>query len=310
MRTDFTVPSADGVHQLAACHWARGGPKAVILIVHGIKEYLGRYELLAEGLMKRGFKVYGYEQLGHGRTAGADGLGFFAKKDGHRLLIEDVRAMAARARRNNPGLPLIVFGHSLGSVITRAFLAAYGGEVDGAVLSGTLGPDPLTRLNIAVCRIVSAVRGPAHRSSLMEDMAFGGYNKRIANPRTKSDWLTRDEAFVDKFLGDPLFDYQFTTGGFADAAKLLHGVSSPKWARKIPAGLPLLFTAGGEDPCGGYGKGVETVVQWMRKAGHGQVTHKTYPGARHELHNELGREGFYDDIAAWISSLQGVKGTP
>jgi len=311
-RTDFTVPSTDGVHQLAACHWACENPAAVLLIVHGIKEHMGRYALMAEGFTKRGFAVYGYEQLGHGRTADPeDGLGFIAKKNGHVLLVEDVRVMVAEVRKRSTGLPLILFGHSMGSMVTRAFLAKYGREVDAAVVTGTLGPDPLSIFSMAACRAVSGLRGAAYRSSLIENLAFGPYNRRIQTPRTKSDWLTRDETVVDRFLDDPLFTYRFTAGGFADAVRIMRGVSSRKWAAAVPAGLPLLFTAGDMDPCGGYGKGVETVVQWLQRAGHGDnLTHIVYPGARHELHNETNREEFYDDVTAWITSLQGVERTP
>jgi alpha-beta hydrolase superfamily lysophospholipase len=270
---------------------------------------MGRYELMAEGFTKRGFTVYGYEQLGHGRTAGADGLGFVARKGGPKLLVEDVRAMAARVRRENPGLPLILYGHSMGSLIARSFLAQYGRDADAAILTGTLGPDPLARINIAVCRLVSIVRGASYRSALIEGLAFGGHNRRIGNPRTKSDWLTRDDAIVDQFLNDPLFSYRFTAGGYGDAAKILRDVSSPRWAKRVPQSLSLLFASGGMDPCGGYGKGVKTVVQWLRKAGHEGVTLKLYPDARHELQNETNREEFFDDMAAWITSVQGVEHT-
>jgi alpha-beta hydrolase superfamily lysophospholipase len=309
-RIDFTVPSSDGVHELAACHWVCENTKAVVLIVHGIKEYMGRYERLAGGLTQRGLAVYGYEQLGHGRTAKPGGLGYIAKKGGHTLLVEDVRVMAAEVRKRSPGLPLILFGHSMGSMVVRAFLAMYGAEVDGAVLTGTLGPDPMARINIIVCRMIAAVRGTTYRSALIENLAFGKFNRRIDTPRTQSDWLTRDTAIVDQFIGDPLFAYRFTAGGYGDAARLLLGVSSSKWAKKIPTGLPLLVTTGDMDPCGGYGKGVDTVVQWMRKAGHTNVTYKVYPGARHELHNETGREAYYDDVASWVHSIHRVERVP
>ena len=177
-RKDWAVASCDGQHRLHCVTWCDGSakPKAVLQLVHGMCEYIGRYDALARFLAGHGFAVCGHDHLGHGQTAqSSEELGFFAEKDGWRLLVEDVYRVTLAAKEQYAGLPYFIFGHSMGSFVLENYLAQYGSEVDGAIVCGTGGPNPAGGVGIALAGLYAAVKGPRYRAALFDKMAFGSY---------------------------------------------------------------------------------------------------------------------------------------
>lgn len=138
MRREFTYPSTDGIHQIHAAEWLPEGEiRAVVQIVHGVAEYILRYDPLAQFLAGHGFLVCGEDHLGHGLTAKAGEFGYFGPKNGWDLVTRDVRRLRKMEGEQHPDLPYIMLGHSMGSFLTRTYLIRWPGTVDGAVLSGT-----------------------------------------------------------------------------------------------------------------------------------------------------------------------------
>ena len=277
-------------------------PRAVIQIVHGMAEYIDRYDDLAEYLVGRGFVVCAEDHIGHGHSAkGSQERGHMPAHGGKDILIGDVRTLYRMVSELFPGAPYVLYGHSMGSFIARAYIARYGSDLAACVLSGTGNmPAALSKAGRALARILAAVRGETYRSKLIDNMGAGAYGKQIENARTDLDWLSTDEAVVDAYIADELCGFMFTVGGYATLLDLTAEIVTPECAARVPKGLPVLLVAGAGDPVGDRGEGVKAAAQLLRDAGVKRVDEKIYPGMRHEVHNEVGHERVYEDVADWI----------
>jgi hypothetical protein len=303
--TEWTFPSADGRHTAYATTWAPEGGRvrAVIQITHGMMEHIGRYDRFARSLCGRGFLVCGGDHLGHGRTASEPGdLGYFAERDGVSCLVEDEERIRRKMQAQYPDKPYFLLGHSMGSFITRRYITLHGEGLAGYICCGTAGRNPLAGLGIFLAGLLCRIQGGRHIGRFLNKLAFQNYNKRIENPKTPLDWLSRDIEGYPDASGDPKCHFIFTNSGFRDLFRLLDSVSGRKWSGRVPKGLPIALFSGEMDPVGSYGRGVRQVYGWLKAAGVRDVTLKLYPGARHELHNELNRDEFTADLVGWMEA--------
>ena len=298
----FSYPSADGLHTVQARAWLpEGSPKAVVQIVHGVAEHVGRYEEAARFLAGHGFAVCGNDHLGHGRTARPGEYGFFASKGGWELAVRDVRRLRELAGERWPGLPFFILGHSMGSFLTRTYLIRWPGTVDGAVLSGTgQEPAPVVAFGRAAAGLLCALRGPRYVSPLIYRLSLGAYNRKFRPNRTTGDWLSRDEAMVDEAMADPLCSFQPTVSMFRDMMNGLRFIGRTSNARRMDPDTPVYFFSGDHDPVGSMGKGVRKVEALFRRAGCRDVTVRLYPGGRHEMIHELNRQQVLDELLVWL----------
>ena len=275
----------------------------VVQLVHGINEYIGRYEDFARYLAGKGFAVVGSDHLGHGKSVtGPEKLGFFAENDGWFHVVDDVEELRRRTHEVYPELPYFMFGHSMGSFVVRTWLIRHPqSRVNGVILCGTgQPPAPVVAAGRLACDADMLKNGPMHRSEAIYNLAFGAYNKGIEGLRTKYDWLTRDEAVVDKYAADPLCTFLPTTSLFRDMMFGLGIIGSQSSLRRMRTDTPVLFISGEADPVGGYGMQVARVYSRFLKAGMADVTYKFYPEARHEILNELNRAEVYSDVLNWL----------
>ena len=288
----------------------REAPKAVIQIVHGMAEHIGRYDDLARYLVGRGFVVCAEDHVGHGKSAaGAHEYGHMPARGGKGILVGDVRTLYLVASSLFPNAPYVLYGHSMGSFIARAYIARYGDELSACVLSGTGDVAvALSKAGRTLARVLAAAKGEAYRSKIIDEMGAGAYGKQIENARTSFDWLSTDEAVVDAYIADDLCGFMFTVGGYSTLLDLTAEIASPACAGRVPKDLPVLFVAGGEDPVGERGVGVARAANLLRRAGVERVDEMIYPGMRHEIHNEIGYEQVYDDVARWIEGAVKAKG--
>ena len=298
-RQQFTFPSSDGEHQVHAVLWLpeEGSPKAVVQIVHGICEYALRYEDFALFLTRHGYAVAGSDHLGHGLTAkGPEEYGYFT--DWFQL-TKDVHTLRTLMGERFPGIPYFLLGHSMGSFQARTYLIDYPGTLDGCILSGTGQENALT---VAFGKFVTSLGDPHKVNKLFLNLSLGAYNKKFAPNRTTADWVSRDEALVDKYLADPLCNFR-TTAGMNHAMMVgLQYIAGKKNLAKMDPDTPVALFSGDADPVGGMGKGVKTVHGFFRDMGCRDLTMKLYPGARHEILNEINREEAYTDILGWLDA--------
>lgn len=304
---EFTYPGADGVHPIAATLWKPDGPPcAVLQICHGMSEHIGRYRWFAEQMAARGFAVAGDDHLGHGRTASSrEELGYFGPKDGYFHMVEDEHGLRREMEKRYPGLPYFLLGHSMGSFLTRLYVSRHGQGLAGYLCCGTSGRNPLVKPAILLADLMILLRGGKVRGKFLDKLAFRDYNKRFAPVVTGHEWLSRDAEVYIPFADDPYSGFVFTNAGFRDLFRLLDAVTGPKWSGRVPKDLPVILLSGGEDPVGQYGKGARQVYGWLKDSGVRDLTLKLYPGARHELHNELNRDEFVADVTAWMRKRMG-----
>ena len=305
-RTYFTFPSRDGFHTIHAIKWQSDEvePIGVLQLVHGMAEYIARYEEVASYFANKGFIVVGDDHLGHGDTATEFGdYGYFCKHDPVTVLIRDEHRLKKIVQKEHSGLPYFILGHSMGSLILRNYLCRYGSGIDGAVVCGTAH---YGRLAICVGKMLTGVMKLAgkgrNKSAFLDEVMFGSFNKRTEK-RTSFDWICSDESVVDAYMNDPGCGFLFTVNGYDTLMGLVKLLNKKSYLEKMPKKLPVLFIAGAEDPVGNYGKSVREVYDTFLHLDLTKVQIKVYNDARHELLNEKQKMQVYEDVFNWLSKL-------
>lgn len=245
-------------------------PRAVVVIVHGLCEHLGRYDQVTRELGEAGFSVYRFDNQGHGRSGGERGY-----LDDFQTFIDDADLLVAKAKQENPGLPVFMLGHSMGGFITAAYGVKYPGKLAGQVLSGAA---------VTVLPLFEAFK----------EIDFE-QEPRVKVPNALSAVICRDQAVVDAYDADPLV--------LKESCQKLLGevfINGATWlVEKLPGyAYPCLILHGGGDQ-------IVTPEASRYMAGHiasADKTLKVYPEFYHEILNEFGREAVMADIIGWIDA--------
>ncbi len=306
MSTHFrsSFRSADKQHDIAYyVVFPKGAVKGVVQIAHGMAEYFERYNAFADFLADHGWAVCGEDHLGHGSSvSSADDYGYFSERDGWQNVVRDMFKLTKIMKKNYPEVPYIIFGHSMGSMLARAYVTKCSRFIDGAVFCGTSGGQGGTEGLLTAIDLAKLVQGDRHKAKLFDKLAFGGYNKNIKDRSSDFDWLSRDAANVAKYCNDKRCGFLFTLNGFENLAKVLWYVSNDKWYETYPKYLPTYLIAGAQDPVGDYGRGVLKVFNKLN-LNNCNVEMKIFKDARHELLNELNRQEVYEDVLDFIESV-------
>jgi len=294
----LTFKDADGV-EISYRRWLPSGEaRAIVQIAHGACEHSLRYERFATFLTGRGYAVYANDHRGHGVTAQATGVGKAGPR-GWDGMVDDLRELGGVARADLGEVPLVLFGHSMGSFLSQIFAQRYGNEIDGLVLSGSSGG--MEGLDESIGALKAFVDGGAAEEPVP---VLGPLNADFEPARTPSDWLSRDEAEVDKYEADPMCGSRapLTVGFVLDM--LEHSREAfTLGPDPIPKDLPILFITGEMDPVSQRAKTIHELVGRMRAAGVKDVTAHFYPDARHELLNEINRDEVQEDVATWLDRV-------
>ncbi len=306
MRADtFTFTADDGAALFVHRFLPEGQPTGVVHIAHGMAEHGARYARFAEALTLKGYAVYADDHRGHGKTSpAADDRGFVSRQGGWARLVRDQAQLIEHEKQQHPGLPVIVFGHSMGSFLVQSYLLDRSKEVAAAILSGSGGkPGLLAQAGRLVARIERLRLGERGRSALLTALSFDDFNKRFAPTRTGFDWLSRDPAEVDKYVADPACGFAVTTTLWIDLLDAAAANADPARQKGVRSDLPIYLVAGARDPVGEMGKGVLRLEAEYKGAGIKSVTCKLYPDARHEILNETNRDEVTAAITAWLAGL-------
>ena len=301
---------ADGGVQLHVHRWMPDegvAPRAVVQIAHGMAEHAGRYARFAEALTGAGLVVVAHDHRGHGKTAnGPEQLGDFADSDGFRRVVEDVHVVRQWIDREHAGLPVILLGHSFGAMVAQAYAAAHGEGLKALALSGTTGiRGPMAEVGRLVVKVEGMRLGPRGKSDVVDKAFFGDFNRAFDPTRTAFDWLSRDEAEVDKYIEDPLCGFLMTNRGWLDVLDATRATADRDAMARIPSHLPVYLFAGSRDPVGGRTRQVQKLADALRAVGMTNVDVRFYEDARHELLNETNREEVTRDLVAWIERVLG-----
>lgn len=307
-QSDITLTSpADGLPLHGYAWLPAGTPQAVVVIAHGMAEHAARYARFAAALNGAGFAAYGFDHRGHGRTAATmAALGHMADRDAWNRAVDDLAAVCRLAAQRHPGLPVLLFAHSMGSFMAQQLLYQQGDLVAGCVLCGSNGkPPPIAALGRLVARLERLRHGRRGVSPLIQKLSFDAFNTRFQPARTPFDWLSRDPAEVDKYIADPFCGFPISTQSWVDLLDGLDAMARPENQARIPKGMPVFVIAGRHDPVSAGGKGLQQLLNAYATAGLTRVESRFYDDARHELLNEINRDAVTADIIAFLRRCLG-----
>ena len=302
---EFYYESSTGKNTIHAIKCVpEGEVRGVVQIAHGIAEHINRYEDFMRFLADNGLVCVGNDHLGHGKSIREDSeQGIFAEKDGWNFVLKDMLKLHDMTHEEYPDVKYIMFGHSMGSFLTRNYIINYPDSYDLAILSGTGHQSPLLIFGgCTISDLLSSKNGVASDGQKLEEIAFGSYCSKIENPRTPFDWLSVCEENVDKYIADPLCGFVAKTGLYRDMMHGIKFITKKKNIAKMNPDKPIYFMSGDADPVGDYGEGVKKAYKAFCNAGLKDVMIRLYPGGRHEMLNETNKEQVYQDILNWINS--------
>jgi alpha-beta hydrolase superfamily lysophospholipase len=301
----FFIQSTDRVEVQAYSWLPANQPVAVLQIAHGMQEHARRYDHFAGWMNERGIAVYAEDHIGHGLSAKNENeLSHWPRKDDWHRSVDILHNLTLKIKTAHPGIPVILLGHSMGSVLAQTYMIRYGNEADGFILSGAIRqPAFMAYSGQILASMLSSIYGPDDRSGLLVKSGYGQYNKHFKPNRTGADWLCSVDKVVDDYIESPLCGkrltnrfYQNLTYGFGFIAKSAN-------LAKIPSGKPVSIIAGKSDPAGFFGKAPIKIKELLEQHANAKVDLKLYPGCRHEILNEKNREEVYNDVLSWMVQI-------
>lgn len=298
------IASTDSKNNLNVIIWeTEKEPIGVLQIVHGMAEYIDRYDNFAKYMTEQGFNVIGHDHLGHGHSVSDErDYGFFAEENGDKIIIEDMHSVTQYAREKWEELPNFILGHSMGSFCLRQYLTKYSNDVFGAIIMGTGWiPSAAALLGKTIATNTCKSKGSHTVNPLLIKLTLEPYNKPFAPARTNCDWLSRDEKQVDLYVNDKLCGFDFTAGAYKDFFTVLEKIAKNRQLIGMRKSLPILITSGSVDPVGGK-KACEKLNAQYKRCGIDDVTLKLWENDRHEILNELDKSDVYDYICTWLKS--------
>lgn len=283
---------------------AAGRARAVVQINHGLAEHAARYARFADFLSERGFCVYAHDHRGHGHTRAPDApVGRFGTPQGEEKVLADIAAVHDLIAKDDPGLPVILFGHSMGGLIGLNFLLRHAGRVHAATIwNANFSAGPGGRAALAILAWERFRLGSDVPSRLLPRLTFRAWGKAVPGHRTPFDWLSRDEAEVDRYIADPLCGWDASVSMWRDVFGFIFAGADDRNFSAMRKDLPLLLVGGERDPATGDGKAVAHLAARMKRMGFSNLVSRIYPETRHESLNELNRNIIMADFAEWAGS--------
>jgi len=272
--------------------------KAAVQVIHGMEEHQERYEHLAKFLNKNGYSVVTSNMRGHGDDAPC--LGFFKDKKGYKELIHDQRLITKYVKEIYPELPIYIFAHSMGTIITRVLLQSSSHDYTKVILSGYPRYQGGAGFGIILTNIIKTFRGAKYKSKFIENMSVGVFNKAIKNPKTPIDWVCKNEEDVKAYFKDPYCGHGFTISAFNDLFHLVKLMHKPSRYQNVNTKMPLLLLRGLEDPCVGGNDGALDSYTVLAQAGFVNIQSIAYPDMRHEIINEKEYQKVFNDIIYFL----------
>ena len=315
-REEFTIKSQhDNLELGVSLYIPTSKPRGILQLVHGMAEHRERYYDFMDYCAKQGFVVVIHDHRGHGASVESeDDWGYFGR-DGVNGIINDVHQVTEYVKTRFPGLPLTLFGHSMGSLVVRCYMQKYDADVNGLIVCGSPSKRVGSGIGKMIAKFLQIFRGAKHRSKFVNQLAFGGYNQKSAKLArqngqtvnmaeqypTLNSWIVSDPAVVAAYDANPRDGFTFTLNGFETLFGLVQQAYSKKgWVMANP-GAPIFFIAGADDPCIISHKDFAKAVNFMRQRGYQRVASKLYPGMRHEILNEKGKQEVWRDVVNFVS---------
>lgn len=273
--------------------------KGIVIIVHGMAEHIDRYDNFMKQLSNNNYIAVGYNQRGHFEAINSyNDYGFISELDGFNYLLNDLSTIFKQLKDKHPELPIFIFGHSMGSFITQRFAQLHSTKVNGLILCGTgVNNNCTLRFARLLSKIITKIKGPRHRSKLLNNITFGAYNKKFKPNRTEFDWLNTIDSEVDKYVEDKYCGGIFSASFFRDFFNMLITINNNN--ELISKDIPILLISGKKDPVGDMGKSVNKLFNEYVKKEIKDVNIKLYEG-RHEILHDINKDKIIKDVITWL----------
>jgi len=300
VETTLESPSGASLHLYS--RMPEGRVRAAVHVNHGMAEHAGRYGRFARALTDAGFAFFAHDHRGHGKTTAPDApKGVFAARNGFDRVIEDVLAVNKHIRARDAGMPVVVFGHSMGAIIALNFALRHPDKVDGLCCwNAGVETGLLPRVSRLILGTEAWIRGREHPSALARSLTFDSWNKVFKPNRTAFDWLSRDEAEVDKYIADPDCGFDVSTGLWLDLLDGIFFAADDRHLSGLARDLPVHIQGGAVDPCTNKGRDMQRLADRLKKAGMLDVACSILPDTRHESLNEVNRDEITARFVQWL----------
>jgi len=292
--------SCDGL-MLDTLIYIPDSPRGIVQISHGMAEHKERYKNFMEYLCNNGYVVVINDHRGHGKSIrDSNDLGYFYDESG-KFIVDDLLKVTVYIKDRFSGLPVILLGHSMGSLVVRAYLKKYPKEINKLIVCGSPSKNDNIDMAITLTKLIKKVKGDRYRSNFIYKLVFGKYMKDFSGD-SPHQWICSNIDVVNEYDKDNLCGFVFTTNGFLNLFHLMKDVYNRDGWLCENIDIPILFVAGNADPV------IDSEVKWqsaqdfLRSIGYTRISSKLYPNLRHEILNEIGKEEVYNDILEFIGN--------
>lgn len=280
-----------------------GEIKAIFQISHGMAEHKERYYPFMEYMTNHGYLTVIHDHRGHGKSILKDSdKGYFYDDKGE-AIVDDLNQITTWIKNEYPNKKIILFGHSMGSMVVRKYLKKYDQNIDKLIVCGSPSYNKYSKLAILLIKTITPIKGAYYRSKLINNLAFGSYNKKIDNVTSPNDWICSDKQIVSNYDNDENCGFIFTLNGFLNLFTLMKDIYNKKNWNLNNKRLPIFFIAGEDDPVIISKKDFKKAYHFLEKLGYQNVKAKLYPEMRHEILNEINKEIVFKDIKEWCDEI-------
>lgn len=274
--------------------------KAVVLLAHGLCGCKERFLPFMEYMAINGVACVANDHRGHGNSIRSQEDRGYTYQGGAKAVVMDMEIVADYIDNNYQGVPVILLGHSMGSLAARAFLKRNECRINKVIVCGSPSPNPMAPIGKTILNLMSLIDNGKQRPQLLQKFTSASYNRKFKHEGYQA-WTCSDVAVRQQFANDPRCNFAITV----DLAKTLMELFSEAYSHKgwnvSNPELPIVFMSGEDDPCMISSKKFEKAVEHISHCGYNNVRKMTYPKMRHEILNEIGKQRVWDDILAFIN---------
>lgn len=274
--------------------------KAIVEIAHGMNEHKERYIDFMKFLAKNGYASFIHDHRGHGKSIkNNNDLGYFYE-DNASYVVEDLHQINEYLKNKFKDKKIILFGHSMGSMIVRKYISKYAHTIDGLIVCGSPSKNNASKLGLKVVKLLKSIKGERYRSELVKKLMFGGFDKKGSEPNS---WVCHNKEILKLYNEDELCKYTYTLNGYENIIKLMIDIYNPKIYNRNNLDLPIYFIAGNDDPVIKSKKDFNEAINFLKKIGYHNIDNTLYDDMSHEILNEINNNLVYDDILNWLNKI-------
>ena len=274
--------------------------KAIVEIAHGMNEHKERYIDFMKFLAKNGYASFIHDHRGHGKSIkNINDLGYFYE-DNASYVVEDLHQINEYLKNKFKDKKIILFGHSMGSMIVRKYISKYAHTIDGLIVCGSPSKNNASKLGLKVVKLLKSIKGERYRSEFVKKLMFGGFDKKGSEPNS---WVCHNKEILKLYNEDELCKYTYTLNGYENIIKLMMDIYNPKIYNRNNLDLPIYFIAGNDDPVIKSKKDFNEAINFLKKIGYHNIDNTLYDDMSHEILNEVNNNLVYDDILNWLNKI-------